>query len=187
MLRLVTVALVLTCTAGGAVGVAPQQPYDRQVAAQTTAFRTGPAAARAKAAEALGFLRAYAAEEVLLERLRDESVEVRRQVAMALAWCGSRRAVPALIDALDDADWLTRQAAHVSLTNLTGMEFPFDALTAESRRAEQAAGVEEVVGGRARRSSARRRARLARRAETAAGKEEASPRAWPSASLPAGT
>ena len=48
---------------------------------------------------------------------------------MALAWCGGREAVAPLLVALDDRDWVTRQAAHVALTNLTGMEKPFDAVT----------------------------------------------------------
>jgi len=94
---------------------------------------------RAAAAEALGFLRAHAAGDALIERLGDESLDVRRQVAMALAWCGSRKAVIPLLDALDDRDWFVRQAAHVSLTNLTGMEFAFHATTPREKRAEQAA------------------------------------------------
>ena len=48
---------------------------------------------RAGAAESLGFLRAYAAESPLIERLADESADVRRQVAMALGWCGGRKSV----------------------------------------------------------------------------------------------
>ncbi|HUT78884.1 MAG TPA: HEAT repeat domain-containing protein, partial [Polyangia bacterium] len=93
---------------------------------------------RAAAAEALGFLRAYAAEQALLDRLGDPSTDCRRQVAMALAWCGSRKAVPPLLAALDDDDWFVRQAAQVSLTNLTGMEFPFNAHAPPPQRAARA-------------------------------------------------
>jgi len=57
---------------------------------------------------------------------------------MALAWCGSREAVGPLLDALDDRDWFVRQAAHVSLTNLTGMEFVFHATAAPEERTAQA-------------------------------------------------
>ena len=114
------------------------RPYDRQVAENVAKLDSDPAKQRAGAAEALGFLRAYAAEQALVDRLDDPSVEVRRQVAMALAWCGGRSAIPPLLAALDDPDWITRQAARVSLTNLTGMEFPLDAHAPPERRAAQA-------------------------------------------------
>ncbi|HUT09944.1 MAG TPA: HEAT repeat domain-containing protein, partial [Thermoguttaceae bacterium] len=113
-------------------------PFDRQVAEQVAKLHAQSASARAKAAEALGFLRAYAAETALIGRLEDPSPEVRRQVAMALAWCGGRSAVAPLLAALDDGDWVVRQAAHVSLTNLTGMEFPFHATVSPETRGAQA-------------------------------------------------
>jgi hypothetical protein len=113
-------------TSVGAQDTAPG-PYDRQVAEHLNKLAADASPGRARAAEALGFLRAYAAEPALIARLEDPSVEVRRRATMALAWCGSRLAVPPLLQKLDDEDWLVRQAAHVSLTNLTGMEFPFDA------------------------------------------------------------
>ncbi len=113
-------------------------PFDRQVAEYVAKLQAESEQVRAWAAEALGFLRAYSAEAALVGRLGGESVEVRRQVAMALAWCGGRKSVRPLLDALDDDDWITRQAAHVSLTNLTGMEFPFHATASPERRAAQA-------------------------------------------------
>ena len=68
-------------------------PYQRQVAENVNKLRGETATTRAGAAEALGFLRAYSAEAALIARLSDESFEVRRQAAMALAWCGGRGAV----------------------------------------------------------------------------------------------
>ena len=118
-------------------GEAPQGPYGLQVAANVAKLRSEVAAVRAGAAEALGFLRAYSAEPMLLEQLGDPEVEVRRQVVMALAWCGGRKAIGPLMNALNDKDWVTRQAAQVALTNLTGMEFDFDALASPERRKEQ--------------------------------------------------
>jgi len=56
---------------------------------------------------------------------------------MALAWCGGRASVEPLLNALNDDDWVVRQAAHVALSNLTGMEFAFDATASASARAEQ--------------------------------------------------
>ena len=113
-------------------------PYDRQMAENVAKLGSDSADLRAAAAEALGFLRAYAAEQALLDRLGDPSTDCRRQVAMALAWCGSRKAVPPLLAALDDDDWFVRQAAQVSLTNLTGMEFPFNAHAPPPQRAARA-------------------------------------------------
>ena len=113
-------------------------PYNAQVAENVAKLRAESAGDRAGAAEALGCLRAYSAQAALLERLGDSSAEVRRQAAMALAWCGGRSAVPPLLQALDDEDWIVRQAAHVSLTNLTGMEFPFSSPAPAERRRAQA-------------------------------------------------
>ncbi|MFV1965788.1 MAG: HEAT repeat domain-containing protein [Pirellulaceae bacterium] len=115
-------------------------PYEQQVAEQMGRLDSAEAKRRAGAAEALGYLRAYSAEQALVERLDDPSAQVRREAAMALAWCGSRRSVATLLRSLDDSDWSTRQAAHVALTNLTGMEFPFDS-TAPARRRKAQAGM----------------------------------------------
>ena len=115
-------------------------PYQRQVTEQILKLNSSEASARAVAAESLGFMRAYAAETALLGRLDDEARQVRRQVAMALGWCGSRLSVPVLLQSLDDEDSLTRQAAQISLTNLTGMELPYHASASrEVRQAEATA------------------------------------------------
>ena len=119
-------------------GAGQPGPYERQVAQHLANLGAERPAARARAAEALGFLRAYAAESAVAERLGDDAPEVRRQAALALAWCGGRAAVPPLLAALGDPDWVTRQAAHVALTNLTGMELPFDAFAPEAARRAQA-------------------------------------------------
>ncbi len=131
-----TVWLCLAATLGAA---SAGGPYDRQVAEHVAKLSDERPAARARATEALGFLRAYSAESALIERLQDPTPEVRRQAAMALAWCGGRKAVPPLLAALDDCDWVTRQAAQVALTNLTGMEFLFDAFASDEARQKQAA------------------------------------------------
>jgi len=102
-------------------------PYDQQVAEQTAKLAAPKSEHRAAAASALGFLRAYAGADALAKALRDESAVVRRNAALSLGWCGGRAHVKALLDALDDEDWTVRQSAWVALTNITGMEFPFDA------------------------------------------------------------
>ncbi len=109
-------------------------PFDCQIEDNLSKLRSGNPALRARAAESLGFLRAYRAEAALLGASRDESAEVRRQAVLALAWCGGRNTVGPLIQALEDDDWFVRQAAHVSLENLTGMEFPFNALAPAAER-----------------------------------------------------
>ena len=138
------VLLALIAIAAAATAVANESPdlllgpYGQQIAEKIGKLDSASPPVRAGAAEALGFLRAQAAEKALIGRLDDDSTEVRRQVAMALAWCGGRKAIPPLLAALDDEDWFTRQAAHVSLTNLTGMEFPFDSHASTDKRAAQA-------------------------------------------------
>ena len=64
-------------------------PYDRQVHEQADRLRSSSSSdARAGAAEALGFLRAYSAEGDLIAALQDKSAVARREAAIALAWCG---------------------------------------------------------------------------------------------------
>lgn len=112
-------------------------PFESQVEEQLVGIEDASAEKRAVAAEALGFLRAYAAEPALIARLTDASPVVRQKAALALAWCGGRESLVPLVAALDDSEWLVRQAAHVALTNLTGMEFPFDATASAARRQAQ--------------------------------------------------
>ena len=112
-------------------------PYDRNVADQVEKLRSPSFHVRAAAAEALGYLRAYGGADDLVRTLGDEHANVRREAAMSLAWCGSKEQLKPLVDALDDSDWTVRQAAWVSLTNLTGMEWPFDALTKAKLRKQQ--------------------------------------------------
>jgi len=119
-------------------GIALAGPYDVQVARHIAGLGADRAQLRSGAAESLGFLRAYSAEGPLIELLDDPAAEVRRQAAMALGWCGGRRGVSPLLQALDDRDWIVRQAAHVSLTNITGMEFPFHSTAATQQRTAQA-------------------------------------------------
>ncbi|MHC4179970.1 MAG: HEAT repeat domain-containing protein, partial [Planctomycetota bacterium] len=134
---LATLLLLFSCESASGGGQS-SGPYDAQVAESVARLRAGSPTVRAGAAEALGFLRAYSAEAALVERLADRSPDVRRQAALALAWCGGRKAVRPLLGALDDEDWIVRQAAHVSLTNLTGMEFPFNSPAPPEKRHAQA-------------------------------------------------
>ena len=114
-------------------------PYALQVAEQTARLKSSSPSVRAGAAETLGFLRAYSSEPMLIDLLEDSSPRVRREAALALAWCGSRTAVEPLLAVLNDSDWMTAQGAWVALTNLTGMQFSFDALLPRNQRDAQAA------------------------------------------------
>ena len=71
----------------------PRNPYLAMVDQQIAKLKSESPMMRAGAAEALGFLRAYRAEEWLIGRLCDPSPLVRRQAIMALAWCGGRPSV----------------------------------------------------------------------------------------------
>jgi HEAT repeat protein len=126
--------LLITCTASAAPA---GNPYDHQVGDAVDRLDAESSAARARAAESLGFLRAYAAEDSLIGALDDRDATVRRNAALALAWCGGRKAVQPLLRVLDDKDWSVAQAAWVALTNVTGMEFPFDALAEPVKRQAQ--------------------------------------------------
>jgi HEAT repeat protein len=108
-------------------------PYRFQSEQHKRNLRSPSADVRRRAAESLGIMRALDAAGDLAKALGDGSVEVRREAALALGYCGRRAQLGALADALEDGDWSVRQAAWVSLTNLTGMEFPFDAMAGERR------------------------------------------------------
>ena len=136
-----TVLVLLLWAQLGQTGVPNEReanPFQQQVATHTAKLKSKLAQTRAGACENLGYLRAYQSEQALLACLADNSPIVRRQAAMALAWCGGRPSVVPLLDALDDDDWVTRQSAHVSLTNLTGKQFPFDAMSSAAERKVQA-------------------------------------------------
>lgn len=115
-------------------------PHAYQVSVNTTKLSASSAAERAAAAEALGFLRAYGdgPAEALESALTDSSAAVRRNAAMSLGWCSGRKHVASLLRLLSDEDWTVRQAAWVALTNITGMEFPFDGLALPEKRVAQA-------------------------------------------------
>ena len=115
-----------------------RNPYDIQVAQYIEKLKSPSQDVRAAAAESLGFLRAYDAADALTQALEDGSVEVRREAAMALAWCGDQTHIDSLLKLLDDEDWVLRQSACASLTNLTGMAFPYDALADTTTRGKQA-------------------------------------------------
>ncbi len=134
-----TVAWWIACvsiSAGAAEAVAP---HAEDVAANVAKLRSERAGERAGAAEALGYLRDPAAAGALAAALGDRDALVRREAALALAWCGGRGQVAALLKALDDPDASVRQSAWVALTNLTGMEFPFDGHAADGPRRKRVA------------------------------------------------
>jgi hypothetical protein len=134
--------VLVAARCGSTASVAALPPYEQQVAALIARLAEGSPTARAGAAEGLGFLRAEAAQGDLMAALRDSDDTVRRQAAMALGWCGRRESVPPLLAAMREDAWLVRQAAFISLTNLTGLEFPFDAMAPADTRAAQVAAWE---------------------------------------------
>ena len=113
-------------------------PYERQIAEQVKQLSAADASMRQSAADSLGFMRAWSAGDALAHATSDASPIVRRAAVVALGGCGHRRHLPAALRLLDDSDWAVRQAAWVAMTNLTGMEWPFDALAAEDIRKTQA-------------------------------------------------
>lgn len=101
---------------------------------------------RAGALEQIGFMRAYDRAEKVADFIDDEDPVVRREAVMVLGWIGDRDSAFPLVMALDDPDWTVRQAASISLQNLCGEAFPYDALARpgvrDSQAKEWAQGVE---------------------------------------------
>ena len=130
--------LFLLCSLSISATVSFANPFDAQVSENVAGLKSPEMRVRYRSAERLGYLRSDAAEPALLDVLGDDAAEVRRAATMALGWCGTRMSLGPLVDALDDRDWTVRQAAHVSLTNLSGMEFAFNALGNLEERRKQA-------------------------------------------------
>lgn len=114
-------------------------PFEQHASRLCAELRDPSPGRRARAAEGLGFLRAYDAAPALARALDDDAAPVRRAAALSLGWCGGRAQVQSLLARLDDEDWTVRQSAWVALTNLTGMEWPFDALAVPGIRNAQVA------------------------------------------------
>ena len=110
MYRLLVIACATLASSVAATGSAESlpNPYDIQVNDQLERLENSTPAVRASAAESLGLLRAYRSELPLLDRLNDPVAEVRREIAMALSWCGGRRSIAPLTRSLDDEDWTVR-------------------------------------------------------------------------------
>jgi HEAT repeat protein len=79
---------------------------------------------RLEGVQGFGWLKHYSAELYLLGLAKDDSPEVRREVAFALQRVGRRDSVPVLFEMLKDPDVGVRQHAALSLQSLTQAEEP---------------------------------------------------------------
>lgn len=89
-------------------------------------LQAGEAAVRVSAAQRLALWRDASAAPALALRLSDKTREVRVASAFALASCGTRDSIPALLKAHADPDPVLRQSAAIALENLTGHADPGD-------------------------------------------------------------
>jgi HEAT repeat protein len=74
---------------------------------------------------------------VLLPLLRDADLLVRMGAARGLGSLGNPNAIPALIEALEDAEAPVREAAVFSLRLLTGLDLKYDPLAPAPDRARR--------------------------------------------------
>lgn len=137
MLTNIALCGVLICAAFAGALKAADNPYDMQIDEQVKLLADNNASVRSAAAESLGYLRAGKAADALERALKDPSSKVRRDAALSLGWCGGRKQIDPLLNALDDGNWTVRQGAWVALTNLTGMQWPFDGLANKAKRQSQ--------------------------------------------------
>ncbi len=94
---------------------------------------------RISAAQHLGAFRDLAAAPALAQALKDDNREARVAAAVALATCGTRDSIPALLDALEIPDPVTAQAAAMAIENLTGQAHRFDSFATAPQRRNAAA------------------------------------------------
>jgi len=109
-----------------------------EVAVLVAQLRGDDEGLKISAAQRLSIFRDPAAATALAECLGDRSRELRVAAAMALAACGTRESVPALLDALTDRYPPVAQAAVAALENLTGHMESFNAFAHRDEREEQA-------------------------------------------------
>lgn len=111
----------------------------QEVARLIAQMQSADAGLRTSAAQRLAIFRHPAAAPALADCLRgEESREARVAAATALATCGTRDSVPALLDALTDPDPLVAQAAAMALENLTGHAEPGTGFDGQQSRARLA-------------------------------------------------
>jgi HEAT repeat protein len=79
---------------------------------------------RLEAVQGFGWLKDCAAEPYVLRLAKDDSADVRREVAFVLRRIGGRHAIPVLLAMLGDADSGVRQHADLSLRSLTQLADP---------------------------------------------------------------
>ena len=114
-----------------------ENPFQRQVDEQTALLASDKAEIRCVALRNLSQMRACEAADRVAGLLGDPRAEVRREAAMNLGRTGNRNHLAALLKSMGDEDWSVRQAAWISLGNLTGQELAFDSMGSPERRATQ--------------------------------------------------
>ncbi|MDR0521991.1 MAG: HEAT repeat domain-containing protein [Planctomycetaceae bacterium] len=112
-------AVLSVCLLCAAFAAAKQEnPFTAEVRLKTAALKSSNAAERQRAAEALGYMRAYTAEKNLAAALQDTEPAVRRAAALSLAWCGSPDSIAALQKLTKDTDWTVRRSAEIAVENI---------------------------------------------------------------------
>jgi HEAT repeat protein len=89
------------------------------------------------AVQQLGETRDPAVADYLTPLLKDTDIFVRMATARVLGDLGAPRATPALIDALEDAEFPVREAAYVALVAVSKRNLPFDAMADPAERAKR--------------------------------------------------
>jgi len=115
-----------------------QNPYQYQILQNEKLLNNKSCKIVVRAIEALGYLRSYDSTDKVQLLASNSDINIRREAIMMLSWCGSRRHIKVILNALTDSDWSVRQAAAVSFYNMTGVEFPFDAISAPEKYTKQA-------------------------------------------------
>jgi len=97
----------------------PVSFFEEEIARFTRLAASGIPAYQIEAAQGFYYLEHRRGEAVLLPLVDHPRAAVRLQVMRALGVCGTREAVGALANALDDADWEVRENARDALARMT--------------------------------------------------------------------
>jgi hypothetical protein len=129
--HLATLELESARAAEANVPSAPEAPIWWPLVAKLASSRFDD---RWEAVQALGETRDPAVVPHLVPLLKDVEIFVRMATARVLGLLSTLEGVPALIDALEDAESSVREAAWLSLTALAGRDIAFDAFAKEAER-----------------------------------------------------
>jgi HEAT repeat protein len=124
-----------------------ESPYQIELQKRVTQLSSTSAVVRVKAIERLSMMRERSVQSMVTKMLHDPDASVRREAVMYLGINGDRAMIAPLLVALDDSDWLVRQASIVALRTATCLKLPYDTQKEGEMRADRLNEIKSQIKG----------------------------------------